>query len=95
MMKKIIVDNRLTISSTTKSKVEKLYKVERKHRRTKNKGRRHFTKIKTQKLNRNNIRDQLSDAYQKHVVNDEITRKFSMVDSVNVTLGLYYSKKIF
>ncbi|MCE7734877.1 MAG: hypothetical protein GPJ54_08380 [Candidatus Heimdallarchaeota archaeon] len=72
-----------------------MYKVEIKQRRRKNNGPRHFTQVNTKKVTRNNIREQLSNAHKQHVVKDDTTRKYNMVDSVNVTLALYYSRKIF
>lgn len=94
MMESNIVNYRLTISSATKLKVEKMYKVEKQLRR-KDKGPRHFFRTKTKKLNRNNVREQLSNAHQQHAVHKEATIKYNLVNSVNLTLALFYSKKIF
>jgi predicted xylose isomerase-like sugar epimerase len=75
--------------------VEKMYKVERKHRRRKSKGARYFTQVKNQKLNRIKIREQLTNAHHQHIANNEVRMKYNTVDSVNATIALYNFRKIF
>lgn len=72
-----------------------MYKLATKHKRRNGQEHRSVLQKKSTTTTRNTTREQLTDAHKQYETSKQLVRNYRMTNSVNTTLALFYSKKIF